>query len=105
MVRTALAALMALSLAAPAAAQSWPNDGGINRDIFRNDIGRLERFGTNPDIRTFGEENRETVSGWGAAIRGWFDRQAEKIGENDANTSRFFDRQRAWEREWDARRR
>ncbi|MBY0339439.1 MAG: hypothetical protein K2X11_22700 [Acetobacteraceae bacterium] len=101
---TLAAALMALAVAG-AQAQNWPNETGVQRDVFRGDISRLEGFGTNPNLRTFGEENRETVGGWIGAVRGWFDRQAEKIGQNDSDSSRFFDRQRSLEREWDARRR
>lgn len=94
--RILLATLLMLSTGA--LAQTWPSETGLQRDGFRGSIDALERFrGPNDSPRFEGEELRGRVGGWAGAVRGWFQEQGEKVGQNESDSARYFNLRREWE--------
>ena len=90
--------LAAMTLSVAAQAQSWPSETGLQRDGFRGSIDALERFrGPGDRPRFEGEELRGRVGGWAGAVRGWFEEQGEKIGQNESDSARYFNLRREWE--------
>lgn len=86
-----------LTLSTVAAAQNWPSETGLQRDGFRGSIEAFDRFRTNDTPRVQGEELRGRVGGWAGAVRGWFEQQGEKIGQNESDSARYFNTRREWE--------
>ena len=86
-------------------AQSWPAESSMQRDTFRGAIDSLERFRANDNPRLDGEELRGRVGGWAGAVRGWFQEQGEKIGQDEGGSGRYFNLRREWEGDLLARRR
>jgi len=86
-----------LMLAAAAGAQSWPSETGLQRDGFRGSIDALEQFRAYGAPRLEGEELRNRVGGWAGAVRGWFQEQGDKIGQNESDSARYFNLRREWE--------
>ena len=93
--RISLATLLMLSTGA--LAQNWPSETGQQRDGFRGSIDALERFRTNDTPRLEGGELRGRIGGWAGAVRGWFEEQGEKIGQNGSESARYFNQRRDWE--------
>lgn len=100
---TLRAALLSLTLALPAAAQSWPQETGIAGDGLRGSIAALGRLQAAPAPRPFGEERREAVAGALDGVRGWLRDRADQIGQDDREARRFWDQQRGREAEWGQR--
>lgn len=92
-----LLATTLLVLSVGAGAQSWPSESGLQRDGFRGSIEAFDRFRANDNPRLQGEEFRERVGGWAGAVRGWFEQQGEKIGQNESESARYFNLRREWE--------
>jgi hypothetical protein len=86
-----------LMLSAVASAQNWPSESGLQRDGFRGSIEAFDRFRTNDNPRVQGEELRDRVGGWAGAVRGWFEQQGEKVGQNENDSARYFGLRREWE--------
>ncbi len=93
--RMTLATLLMLS--AGALAQNWPSETGLQRDGFRGSIDTLDRFLGNQTPQPQGEELRGRVGGWAGEVRGWFERQGEKVGQNESEGARYFNLRREWE--------
>jgi len=91
------AGLVFAALTGAAAAQSWPSEAGIARDGFRGSIEAFDRFRMAENPRLRGEEERERVSGWVGAVRGWLESQYDKVGQTDGDSARHFNLRREWE--------
>ena len=86
-----------LLLSTFAAAQGWPNETGLQRDGFRGSIEAFDRFRSNDNPRVRGEDVRDRVGGWAGVVRGWFEQQGEKVGQNENESARYFSLRREWE--------
>lgn len=96
-----LALLAALLLAAaPASAQNWPAEGGLNQDAIAGAFSRFDRLGSVSPRQSIGDERRETVAGWLGGVREWLDDRLDMVGERDRAAADYFDLRRSWEREW-----
>lgn len=95
--RQILTASLFLALCGTASAQSWPSEAGVARDGFRGSIEAFDRFRLAENPRLRGEDERERVSGWVGAVRGWLETQYEKMGQNDSDSARHFNLRREWE--------
>lgn len=104
--RMTLAAPLIFAAAAfsPLAAQNWPSETGLPRDGFRGSIETLDRYLGNQAGGVQGEELRGRVGGWAGAVRNWFDRQGEKVGQNESDSARYFNLRREWENDVGRRR-
>ncbi len=96
--RFALAAL--LLLAAPAAAQNWPTETGINQDSITGSFNRNDRLGAYPTPRSVGDDRREVVAGWLGSVQEWVEGRADMVGQRDRTATPYYDLRRAWDREW-----
>ncbi len=91
------AGLLLTALAGTASAQSWPGETGLARDGFRGSIEAFDRFRLAENPRLRGEDERERVSGWVGAVRGWLESQYDKVGQTDGDSARHFNLRREWE--------